>query len=183
MSLFSKGEMMLWYVINSVLTFFLLISIAFPAMAFRCGGGVVSEGTTSHEVMNNIVNEFREKKSGNKEADWKKMLQIVEDKIGINVEANGTLLNEKEMAQLKAAFLASIYGEGVSQDTYGNYDPLTATSIRLLTDKAGVSWCTPAHTGISVPVYAIGQGTEQLSGYVDNTDIPKVMENLMGIGN
>ena len=135
----------------------------------------------SHEVMNNIVNDFREKKSGNKEADWKKMLQIVEDKIGINVEANGTLLNKKEMAELKAAFMASIYGEGASLDTYGNYDPLTATSIRLLTDKAGVSWCTPAHTGISVPVYAIGKGTEQLSGYIDNTDIPKVMESLMGI--
>ncbi len=137
----------------------------------------------SHEVMNHIVEKFRKEKSGNREADWKKMLQIVEDKFGLNKKENNTLLSDKEMADLKAAFLASIYGEGASKDTYGDYEPLTATSIRLLTDKAGVSWCTPAHTGISVPVYSIGKGTEQLSGYIDNTDIPKVMEKLMGIGN
>ena len=51
----------------------------------------------------------------------------------------------------------------------------------MLDDKAGIGWTTGSHTGVNVPVYAIGQGSEEFSGYIDNTDIPKLIEQLVGI--
>ena len=60
--------------------------------------------------------------------------------------------------------------------------PLLMLPSRLLAEKAGISWGTSAHTCVNVPVYAIGTGAERFSGYIDNTDIPKIIGELMGIG-
>jgi alkaline phosphatase len=49
-----------------------------------------------------------------------------------------------------------------------------------MSEKAGIGWTTSSHTGVNVPVYAIGSGSEKFSGYIDNTDIPKIMEQLIG---
>jgi len=45
--------------------------------------------------------------------------------------------------------------------------------------EIGVGWTTHAHTGVNVPVYAIGVGSEHFSTYIDNTDIPKIMEKVI----
>lgn len=37
------------------------------------------------------------------------------------------------------------------------------------------------HTGIMVPVFAFGPGAEQFTGIMDNTDIPKKIEKLLGL--
>ncbi len=37
------------------------------------------------------------------------------------------------------------------------------------------------HTGTLVPVYAYGAGAEHFKGVYDNTDIPKIMQRLMGL--
>ena len=50
-----------------------------------------------------------------------------------------------------------------------------------LNKKANIGWTTSSHTGIAVPVYAIGAGSRQFSGRMDNTDIPKKILRAMGI--
>lgn len=42
-----------------------------------------------------------------------------------------------------------------------------------LNKSANIGWSTGGHTGIPVPVYAVGNGAEMFSGCYDNTDIPK----------
>lgn len=42
-----------------------------------------------------------------------------------------------------------------------------------LNKSANIGWSTGGHTGIPVPVYAVGHGAEMFSGCYDNTDIPK----------
>jgi len=64
---------------------------------------------------------------------------------------------------------------------YGGYNPLAVTATRILNNKAGLAWTTWSHTGIVVPVYAIGAGAEMFSGYYDNTDIPKKIATAMGL--
>lgn len=57
------------------------------------------------------------------------------------------------------------------------YDPFTVTITHILNEKAGISWTSYYHTGVPVPVYAIGEGALVFSGSYDNTDIAKkIME-------
>ena len=60
---------------------------------------------------------------------------------------------------------------------YGGYDPFTVTVTHILNNKAGIDWTTYSHTGIPVPVFAMGQCQELFNGYYDNTDVAKkIME-------
>jgi len=51
---------------------------------------------------------------------------------------------------------------------------------RLLGEKVNVGWTTTTHTGEPVPIFAFGPGAEQFTGYLDNTDIPRIVMKLLG---
>jgi alkaline phosphatase len=55
------------------------------------------------------------------------------------------------------------------------------TAIRAINENAFCGWTTRGHTGIMVPIYAMGAGSERFSGKLDNTDIPKRIAALMGV--
>lgn len=40
---------------------------------------------------------------------------------------------------------------------------------------------TGKHTGVMVPIFAFGPGAEEFTGFLDNTNIPKKIEKLMGL--
>ncbi len=54
-------------------------------------------------------------------------------------------------------------------------------NIKTLNQKAKIGWTTTAHTGIAVPVFSIGAGSEFFAGRIDNTDIPKNICKAIGI--
>lgn len=64
---------------------------------------------------------------------------------------------------------------------YGTYEPLTVTITHILNNKSGIDFASYSHTGIPVPVFAIGNGAELFEGYYDNTDIYKNMAELTSI--
>jgi len=66
---------------------------------------------------------------------------------------------------------------------YGGGNPIAATAVRVLNNKAGLGWTTWSHTGTPVPVFAIGLGHEMFTGYYDITDIPKKIKVAMGLKN
>jgi len=43
-----------------------------------------------------------------------------------------------------------------------------------------VSWSTNAHTATPVWVVSLGPGSTSLTGYIDNTDIGKVIFRVLG---
>lgn len=54
------------------------------------------------------------------------------------------------------------------------------TAIKSVIDtRTNTGWTTGGHTGIDVPVFALGHSSEQFSGKIDNTDIAKTMFNLL----
>lgn len=53
--------------------------------------------------------------------------------------------------------------------------------IDSLSKQALIGWTTSSHTGGAVPVFAIGAGSAQFTGRMDNTDIPKKIINAMGL--
>lgn len=50
-----------------------------------------------------------------------------------------------------------------------------------LSKVARIGWTTTSHTGIAVPVFAVGAGSEKFAGRMDNTDIPKRICEAMGV--
>lgn len=65
---------------------------------------------------------------------------------------------------------------------YGGYKPVTMTFRRLLNIRANLFWTSYVHTGIPVMTTAEGVGASQFSGYMDNTDICKIINKITKAG-
>ncbi|PLV58745.1 alkaline phosphatase [Thermotoga sp. KOL6] len=51
---------------------------------------------------------------------------------------------------------------------------------KILSEKVNVGWTTTSHSGVPVPVYAFGPGAENFTGFLDNTEIPRIIMRLTG---
>ncbi len=64
---------------------------------------------------------------------------------------------------------------------YGTYEPLTVTICHILNNKSGIAFSSYSHTGIPVPVFALGNGAESFEGYYDNTEVYKNLAALTAV--
>src|SRR5690606_35787042 len=49
---------------------------------------------------------------------------------------------------------------------------------RIADARAGAVWGTGSHTGVNVPLYAVGVGSERFEGVMDNTRVPQLIRAL-----
>jgi alkaline phosphatase len=109
------------------------------------------------------------------------MLPVVKKYFGLGSRSKGLELSEKEMAELKDAFFASMTGKR-DKDKYGKEgEPFSAAVVKLLSNKAGLSWTTNSHTGMPTVAFAKGDGAELFSGYIENTDVAKNIMTVAGL--
>ena len=73
-------------------------------------------------------------------------------------------------------------GEGV-KTLYNSFNEFTATVFNILNEKMSIGWSTWSHTGNQVPFFAIGQGADHFTGYLDNTDIVNILYKMMKMKN
>ncbi|MBT1248424.1 MULTISPECIES: alkaline phosphatase [unclassified Thermosipho (in: thermotogales)] len=68
------------------------------------------------------------------------------------------------------------------KQTKNSSNPYKAASLlgRILSEKALVGWTTYKHTAAPVPIFAFGPGAENFNGFMDNTDIPRIISRLLG---
>jgi len=64
---------------------------------------------------------------------------------------------------------------------YGSYDPLAVTLNHLVSNASGLAWTTYSHTGVPVPVSAVGAESASFAGFYDNTDIARKTMAAMGL--
>lgn len=64
---------------------------------------------------------------------------------------------------------------------YGGYEPFSMAVSHIMNNKAGLSYTSYAHTGLQIPVYAMGVGAETFSGLYDNTDIFNRTMTVLGL--
>lgn len=105
---------------------------------------------------------------------------------GTGKDKNGGLaLTDYEYGRIKTAYKKTIANDKTRNqqeyDLYGTYEPLTITLTHILNAKCGIGWTSNSHTGLPVPVYALGCGQADFNGYYDNTDIYKKMAAITGI--
>ncbi len=76
-------------------------------------------------------------------------------------------LTEEEIEQIRTA--------------EGRFEPQN-TIAAIISVRAGIGWTTRGHTGTPVPITASGPGAERFAGQLDNTDLPKIMADLLALG-
>ena len=158
----------------------------------ECGGLTLGFAGTNYEsafqlMQNQVVSfetfgqEMREYIKTNPKFDA--LLAKLQENFGIG--GDGALkLSEYETKRLKDAYLFAKGDKSVKLTDeekhlfYGGYEPITVTTTHIIDNKAGVEWASYSHTALPVPVYSIGNGSAQLEGYFDNTDIPNTMMRL-----
>ena len=95
-------------------------------------------------------------------------------------------LNAYQKEKLEDAFDKSMCGNNnnsTAENTllYGSYEPIIVTITHILNERASIGWTSYSHTGVPVPVFAIGSDSQRFAGFYDNTDIAKQMARSMGI--
>ena len=95
-------------------------------------------------------------------------------------------LTEYEIGLLEDAFDKAMAGgrvRPVREDRlfYGTYNPLSVTLTHLLNRKSGLSWTSFSHTALPVPVFASGAGSQNFSGYYENTEVARKIAEAMNI--
>ena len=121
-------------------------------------------------------------------ASFEDALAEIEKYYGLTeTEGSDLTLTETEQASLKAAFELSMTAQDErtigEQEAllYGGYEPLSMAVSHIMNNKAGLSYTSYAHTGLQIPVYAMGVGAENFSGLYDNTDIFNRTMEVMGL--
>jgi alkaline phosphatase len=157
------------------------LSLGYSRTKYETNPGLLKYQLSSVDELNKIVAMFRVNQSGDTDADFERMLKALENDLGLNSRKWGTLLSEEEKESLRVLFEESMAITVTDSSSYNESEPFIDQAIRLMNQKAGVSWSSGSHTAINVPVYAIGAGAEHFTGVMDNTDIPKIIGELMVI--
>jgi len=137
----------------------------------------------SSQAFVEVIRDFRVNLTGDMELDFKHMMEIMDWYFGLG-NPDKIPLTEKEISTIKKSFITSLYtSEGKEPDhAYHDEEPLANLLNQIMSDKAGIGWTSYSHTGVNVPVYAKGVGARYFSTNIDNTDIPKIIEEIIAHG-
>ena len=105
----------------------------------------------------------------NKKPDWGDVKKIYREQLGFwdNVK-----IEDGEEKELKELYKTACKGKLKDTKTmYKSINKLGEAGIALLNKKARIGWTTRAHSAHAVPVFAIGAGAENFTGWHDNTEI------------
>ncbi len=124
------------------------------------------------------------------QASFDDVMAAIEENYGLTRSEGSKLsLNARDISRLSAAYafgmLPKAQRAGVTgpdeQLHYGGYNPLSVTASHILANKAGIDFASYAHTGVSLPVYAMGAHAEPFNGHYDNTLIFDRFMEAMGL--
>ena len=121
-------------------------------------------------------------------ASFEDALAEIETYYGLTTEPEQDLsLTETELNSLRAAFelsMTPVDARELGEEEallYGGYEPLSMAVSHIINNKAGLSYTSYAHTGLQIPVYAMGVGADVFSGLYDNTEIFTRTMEVMGL--
>ncbi|MFO7864043.1 MAG: alkaline phosphatase [Salinivirgaceae bacterium] len=113
----------------------------------------------------------------NKKVGFQEALTFIDEHMGLGTAIE---LSADDKAILKASWNESVnYKDAEVEFLYGSVQKFLQTALNMLNDKSGVGWTTGSHTGLPVIMHAHGVGAEKFDGILDNTDIPKIMEEII----
>lgn len=118
------------------------------------------------------------KTKGAENTTWEDMKALLSDGFGFFTKIQ---LNEAQTKRLQSAFEATKAGAAAQKNEYDSANGISTTAKRVMDECALVGWQSGGHSNGYVPAFAIGVGSEQFDGRIDNTMIPKNIAKAMGI--
>lgn len=113
---------------------------------------------------------------GNRKPKWQDVRALLEQRLDFYKDVK---ISPDEDRELQAAFRKTLKGKGKVKTLYKEINALSGTAIGILNAQAHLGWMSYGHTGAAVPVFAIGQGAERFTGWMDNTElVPKIMSAI-----
>ena len=112
------------------------------------------------------------------ELRWERVQELLKENFGLWGEIE---LTKEETHELRAYFEQAY----ATTDIAKRESKLTSLATRakqMVNHKALLSWAGPNHSASFVPLFAIGAGSEQFGGVIDNTDIPKIIKRVAKYG-
>ncbi len=159
------------------------MTIGFAATAYDTHFNYLQNAKVSYQEFDKVIAGMRLSKVSFEDA-----LKSIEAYYGLTTTAEQPLsLNESDLASLKAAFDLSMTEKadrklGAAEAlAYGGYEPLSVTVTHIFNNKAGIAYTSYSHTGLQIPVYAMGINAELFGGQYDNTRIFDKTMAAMGL--
>ncbi|MBQ8520457.1 MAG: alkaline phosphatase [Bacteroides sp.] len=112
-------------------------------------------------------------------ATWEQVKKLLSEKMGFWSELTLTWEQEKI---LRDEFETSFVKRKVKfeETLYAKTEPLAAAARKVMSQIAGLVWCSTGHSAAYVPVFAIGAGADLFAGKMDNTEIPRRIAKAAG---
>ncbi len=164
------------------------------------GGMSIGHATTGYDTAFQLLNEqtmsyeafdalFEEMVTENEALTFDEAFTTVTENFGLlapSEEADNPLvLTAYEYEKLQDAFEVAMTAKEERESSqehdllYGGYNPFTVTLTHTLNNKAGIGWTTYSHTGVPIPLYATGAGSEIFNGSYDNTEVFHKLAEVM----
>lgn len=100
--------------------------------------------------------------------EWEQMGKTLHQRLRAAEQRLGVSLTAAEKARLLRAS--------------DNLEEMGGLLARMISERAGVAWSTYDHTAAWVPVVATGPGSESIRALQDNTDVNRVLQSALGVG-
>lgn len=162
------------------------LTIGFAGTKYSTNFNVLSSQKMSYDVFDRTIAEWRKN-----QVPFEKAMEAVTAQFGLSTDpkAGVMALTDYEVEELKNAYAESMKESDKRADQkkaeyylqFGGYEPFSISVTQTLNRHAGIGWTTYAHTGVPVPVSAIGVGQEQFNGYYDDCDIFTKTRGIMGL--
>ena len=100
---------------------------------------------------------------------WQQVKDFLSEQLGFYTHIS---LTDEEDTQLQNLYNQAVaHHSGEVKTLYKTMNELSGAAIALINRKAKLGWTSWDHTGHAVPVFAVGVGAEQFTGWHDNTEL------------
>ena len=120
-----------------------------------------------------FIRRVREARKNNPKLNFDDVKPLLELSYGFKFEGNGPMaLNSAERKRLEDAAMPN--GKGRLKAS-----ALGREARIIMSKKAGIGWTTGGHTALPVLTTSFGNGSEKFGGFIENTDISKLLKELL----
>lgn len=157
------------------------MTLGFAGTGYDTSYEILAGQTKSYEEFNKDLEDYFDDNENAVDIN-EEMESLISSVFGIDFDS----LSEYKQQRLEDAFDRSRTAEvAVTEEEdwllYGSYEPFTVTLTHVLNQMAGITFTSYAHTGVPVPVLAIGKSADLFDGFYDNTDIAKKIASAMKV--
>ena len=130
----------------------------------------------SIDVLSKYITDLRKQDK----VTWEDAKALLGEKMGFWKEISITWEQEK---QLRDCFEETFTKNRTKFDEnlYSRTEALATVAKQVMAEQACLLWSSGSHTAAYVPIFAIGAGSQEFSGRMDNTDIIKKIAKVSGV--